>query len=122
MGVTQMTASGASLLPKACSAPSQTARVLPEPVVAWSKPEWPAFISFQTVFWKGKAFQPLLSSQAMVGLGIRRCGLNGQAHAGSPARRRGNFLLRGQKKVTKEEALNRTRARRREQRRAKTLT
>ena len=27
--------------------------------------------------------------------------------AGSPARRRGNFLLRGQKKVTKEEALNR---------------
>jgi hypothetical protein len=28
--------------------------------------------------------------------------------AGSPARRRGNFLLRGQKKVTKEEALNRT--------------
>ncbi len=30
--------------------------------------------------------------------------------AGSPARRRGNFLLRGQKKVTKEEALNRTRA------------
>jgi hypothetical protein len=30
--------------------------------------------------------------------------------AGSPARQRGNFLLRGQKKVTKEEALNRTRA------------
>ncbi len=30
--------------------------------------------------------------------------------AGSPARRRGNFLLRGQKKVTKEKALNRTRA------------
>ena len=29
--------------------------------------------------------------------------------AGSPARRRGNFLLRRQKKVTKEEALNRTR-------------
>jgi hypothetical protein len=28
--------------------------------------------------------------------------------AGSPARQRGNFLLRGQKKVTKEEALNRT--------------
>ncbi len=28
--------------------------------------------------------------------------------AGSPARRRGNFLLRGQKKVTKEKALNRT--------------
>jgi hypothetical protein len=28
--------------------------------------------------------------------------------AGSPARLRGNFLLRGQKKVTKEEALNRT--------------
>ena len=28
--------------------------------------------------------------------------------AGSPARHRGNFLLRGQKKVTKEEALNRT--------------
>jgi len=28
--------------------------------------------------------------------------------AGSPARRRGNVLLRGQKKVTKEEALNRT--------------
>ncbi len=39
--------------------------------------------------------------------------------AGSPARRRGNFLLRGQKKVTKEEALNRTRARRRDERRAK---
>jgi hypothetical protein len=32
----------------------------------------------------------------------------GQCGAGSPARRRGNFLLRGQKKVTKEEALNRT--------------
>jgi hypothetical protein len=30
--------------------------------------------------------------------------------AGSPSRRPGNFLLRGQKKVTKEEALNRTRA------------
>jgi len=30
--------------------------------------------------------------------------------AGSPPRRAGNFLLRGQKKVTKEEALNRTRA------------
>ena len=30
--------------------------------------------------------------------------------AGSPARRRGNFLLSRQKKVTKEEALNRTRA------------
>jgi hypothetical protein len=28
--------------------------------------------------------------------------------AGSPDRRRGNFLLRGQKKVTKEKALNRT--------------
>ena len=28
--------------------------------------------------------------------------------AGSPSRRPGNFLLRGQKKVTKEEALNRT--------------
>jgi len=28
--------------------------------------------------------------------------------AGSPARQRGNFLLRGQKKVTKEKALNRT--------------
>ena len=34
--------------------------------------------------------------------------LGGQRRAGSPARRRGNFLLRGQKKVTKEEALNRT--------------
>jgi hypothetical protein len=32
----------------------------------------------------------------------------GQCGAGSPARRRGNFLLRGQKKVTKEKALNRT--------------
>jgi hypothetical protein len=31
-----------------------------------------------------------------------------ESGAGSPARRRGNFLLRGQKKVTKEEALNRT--------------
>ena len=30
--------------------------------------------------------------------------------AGSPARRRGHFLLRGQKKVTKEEALNRLHA------------
>jgi hypothetical protein len=30
--------------------------------------------------------------------------------AGSPSRRPGNFLLRGQKKVTKEEALNRTRS------------
>ena len=30
--------------------------------------------------------------------------------AGGPSRRPGNFLLRGQKKVTKEEALNRTRA------------
>ena len=41
--------------------------------------------------------------------------------AGSPPRRAGNFLLRRQKKVTKEEALNRTRAGRRHQRRAKTL-
>jgi hypothetical protein len=31
----------------------------------------------------------------------------GECGAGSPARRRGNFLLRGQKKVTKEKALNR---------------
>jgi hypothetical protein len=42
--------------------------------------------------------------------------------AGSPARRRGNFLLRRQKKVTKEEALNRKPSRRREARRAKTST
>ena len=40
--------------------------------------------------------------------------------AGSPSRRPGNFLLRGQKKVTKEEALNRTPARSRQERRAKT--
>jgi hypothetical protein len=40
--------------------------------------------------------------------------------AGSPSRRPGNFLLRGQKKVTKEEALNRTPSRRREQPRART--
>jgi hypothetical protein len=38
------------------------------------------------------------------------------------ARRRGNFLLQGQKKVTKEEALNRTRASRRQQRRAETFS
>ncbi len=39
-----------------------------------------------------------------------RCSSVRAAHreiAGSPARRRGNFLLRGQKKVTKEKALNR---------------
>ena len=42
--------------------------------------------------------------------------------AGSPSRRPGNFLLRGQKKVTKEEALNRTPARRRHERRAKTAS
>ncbi|MFG6485465.1 hypothetical protein ACG04R_02205 [Roseateles sp. BYS78W] len=54
--------------------------------------------------------------------------VGGACGAGSPARRRGNFgfaetfgfLLRGQKKVTKEEALNRTRPRRRDERRAKT--
>ena len=46
--------------------------------------------------------------------------VGGECGAGSPARRRGNFLLRGQKKVTKEEALNRTRPRRRQERRAKT--
>ncbi len=48
--------------------------------------------------------------------------------AGGPSRRPGNFgfaetfgfLLRGQKKVTKEEALNRTPSRRRDERRAKT--
>jgi hypothetical protein len=40
--------------------------------------------------------------------------------AGSPARQRGNFLLRGQKKVTKEEALNRTPASRHYDQRAKT--
>jgi len=39
--------------------------------------------------------------------------------AGSPARRAGNFLLRRQKQVTREEALNRTRPRRRHERRAK---
>ena len=44
-----------------------------------------------------------------------------ECRAGSPARRRGNFLLRGQKKVTKEEALNRTPAPRRHERRAKTI-
>jgi hypothetical protein len=38
------------------------------------------------------------------------------------ARRRGNFLLSCQKKVTKEEALNRKPSRRRQQRRAKTAT
>ena len=40
----------------------------------------------------------------------RRVGERARARciAGSPARRRGNFLLRGQKKVTKEKALNRT--------------
>jgi len=36
--------------------------------------------------------------------------VGGECGAGSPPRRAGNFLLRGQKKVTKEEALNRTRA------------
>jgi hypothetical protein len=36
--------------------------------------------------------------------------LNWRHVAGSPSRRPGNFLLRDQKKVTKEEALNRTRA------------
>mmetsp|Transcript_20809 Transcript_20809/g.79782 ORF Transcript_20809/g.79782 Transcript_20809/m.79782 type:complete len:326 (+) Transcript_20809:880-1857(+) len=42
----------------------------------------------------------------------RRVGERARARciAGSPARRRGNFLLSCQKKVTKEEALNRTRA------------
>jgi hypothetical protein len=40
--------------------------------------------------------------------------------AGSPPRRAGNFLLQGQKKVTKEEALNRTPAPCRPQQRAKT--
>ncbi len=34
--------------------------------------------------------------------------VGGECGAGSPPRRAGNFLLRGQKKVTKEEALNRT--------------
>jgi hypothetical protein len=50
--------------------------------------------------------------------------------AGMRARQRGNFgfaetfgfLLRGQKKVTKEEALNRTRAGRHPERRSKTNT
>ncbi len=44
-----------------------------------------------------------------------------ECRAGSPPRRAGNFLLRRQKKVTKEEALNRTRSRRRQERRAKTF-
>jgi hypothetical protein len=51
---------------------------------------------------------------ASVLLCLAECG------AGCRARRRGNFLLRGQKKVTKEEALNRTPSRRRQWRRAKT--
>ena len=51
---------------------------------------------------------------ASVLLRIAKCG------AGMRARRRGNFLLRRQKKVTKEEALNRTRAGRRQEQRAKT--
>jgi len=46
--------------------------------------------------------------------------VGGECGAGSPARRRGNFLLRGQKKVTKEEALNRTPSPRRHEPRAKT--
>jgi hypothetical protein len=45
--------------------------------------------------------------------------VGGKCGAGMRARRRGNFLLRGQKKVTKEEALNRTPSRRRDERRAK---
>ena len=46
--------------------------------------------------------------------------VDGECGAGMRARRRGNFLLRGQKKVTKEEALNRTPSRHRPARRAKT--
>ena len=46
--------------------------------------------------------------------------VGGECGAGSPPRRAGNFLLRGQKKVTKEEALNRKLSPRCHERRAKT--
>ena len=42
----------------ACNAPSQTAYVLPAPVVACSRPLCPALIARQTSRWKANGFQP----------------------------------------------------------------
>ena len=47
----------------AASAPSQTAHVLPAPVVAWSRPLDPCAISRHTSRWKSNGCQPLSSNQ-----------------------------------------------------------
>ena len=78
IGVIQSTVSGGAALPatpdlaKACKAPSQMAKVLPEPVLECSKPLRPAFIVRQTSRWKANGFQPRTASQAAGVMAARR--------------------------------------------------
>ena len=67
IGVIQSTriassASAASL--KASQAPNAIASVLPEPVVAWSSPDWPSAMSRHVSRWNGKIVQLWRANQA----------------------------------------------------------